>query len=309
MYSKPMKLNDKLANHILISPATKNPDVFGLEIELEGSNIASAPINVCEIWSKHNDGSLRIRDVNKDQCIEYVLRQPLNFKDTEEAIHLLFNFLSGPKVEVYDSYRTSIHVHLNFCQEYYKTIYNFITLSLILDELLVSQNGEHRIGNNFCLRAKDAMGQVTSLIQLIECGENFMSFSPHDRYSSINLASLTKFGSIEFRSLECTLDRQRLFHWIGTLQHIKEKARIFSNPTEIIRQFSLFGPQEFLSTILGPFAYKYLLVENVDKMLNEGMRIAQDFAFCSAWKEQELPPSWEKRDQIKEPFQFDEIEF
>jgi hypothetical protein len=210
---------------------------------------------------------------------------PLNFRDTQTAIRVLFDYLSRPEVEVYESYRTSIHVHVNCCAETFRTVYNVITLSIILDELLTSQNGEHRIGNNFCLRAKDAMGQVDALIASIESGRSFFNVSQNERYSSINFASLMKFGSIEFRSLECTTHQGRLMHWIGTLQQIKEKARTFKNPTEIIQQFSQLQPKQFLTDVLGPFAIKYQRVEGMEQMLRSGIRIAQDFAFCSEWKE------------------------
>jgi len=156
---------------------------------------------------------------------------------------------------------------------------------VILDELLVSQNGEHRVGNNFCFRAKDAMGQIVELVNSISQGSDFFGIQQNNRYSSINFASLLKFGSIEYRSLECTLHEGRLMHWIGTLQQIKERARTFQNPTAIIQQFSMMDSTEFLKNSLGPYAIKYLKVAGFEEMLRDGMRIAQDLAFCSAWNE------------------------
>jgi hypothetical protein len=129
------------------------------------------------------------------------------------------------------------------------------------------------------------MGQVIELILSIEAGSNFFAIHPNNRYSSINFASLMKFGSIEYRSMECTTHEGRVMHWIGTLQQIKERAKTFKNPMEIIQQFSQFDPKDFLAMTLGPFALKYLKVEGYQDMLRSGMRIAQDLAFCSAWNE------------------------
>lgn len=290
MFNKPMNLNDILGNHVPLQNAAGKPDVFGVEVELEGSNINDPPIAVMEYWTHHNDNSLRKLNPG-DQAIEYVFRQPYDLTNTKAAIGLLFDFLTSKGVKVYDSYRTSIHVHINFGMETFRTIYNFMTLSLILDELLTSQNGDHRIGNNFCLRAKDALGQVISLIQSIEGGDNFFNIVALERYSSINFASLMKFGSIEFRSLECTTHEGRLMHWINTLARIKEKSKAFKNPVEIIALFSVMGPDQFLKSVLGPFSLKYLAVDGYADMLNNGMRIAQDLAYCSAWKEYEPKPS------------------
>jgi len=278
-----MKLDSILSNQIATQNGAQTPDAFGIEVELEGQNL-NAPISVQTFWTPHHDGSLR-KFKHGDYAIEFVSRQPYPYLMTQKSINVLFSWLNSPEVKVYESYRTSIHVHVNYAMETYRTIYNAMTLSLILDELLVSQNGEHRIGNNFCLRAKDAMGQVIDLIRSIERGHNFFDLSANDRYSSINFAALLKFGSIEYRSLECTTHEGRLMHWIRTLQYIKDSARLYKNPTEIIQQFSQKGPYDFLQDVLSSSALKYFNVPGFYNMLFNGMRIAQDFAYCSDWKE------------------------
>lgn len=285
MYERKMSLDDQISNHMAIqNAALQHSDGYGIEVELEGKNFLSPPENVNLYWNQVKDGSLRVKAPG-DCAIEYVTRQPFPMAHTEKAITALFSYLTSPGVKVYDSYRTSIHVHVNFATETFKTIYNFMTLSLILDELLVSQNGDHRIGNNFCLRAKDALGQVQSLISSINNSNNFFDIPGNDRYSSINFASLTKFGSIEFRSLECTTHEGRLLHWISTLAEMKKKSKTYNNPVEVIQQFSQLGPQQFLTNVLGPYASKYLNVDSMEDMLFNGMRIAQDLAFCSSWNE------------------------
>lgn len=285
MYTNKMNLNDMIINHLPIqNAAAATPDAYGIEVELEGQNFVNPGMDVLTFWSPVKDGSLRVK-MPGDCAIEYVTRQPFAIGHIEKAVTLLFNYLTSPGVKVYDSYRTSIHVHVNFATETFRTIFNFMTLSIILDELLVSQNGEHRIGNNFCLRARDALGQLQSLITSIENGHTFFDIPPNDRYSSINFASLMKFGSIEFRSLECTTHEGRLLHWIGTLGEIKRKSKNFVNPVEIIQLFSAMGPAGFLNSILGPYASKYANVDGMSDMLFNGMRIAQDLAFCSEWKE------------------------
>jgi hypothetical protein len=285
MFVKKMHLEDSLVFHIPLQNGADKADAFGVEVELEGKKICTPTVEISKYWGTHNDGSLRKLALG-DEAIEYTFRQPFDLKQTEKGINLLFEYLNTPPAEVFVSYRTSIHVHVNYSQERFRTIYNAMALSIILDELLTSQNGEHRIGNNFCLRAKDAMGQVVQLCNSIENIGTFFDISANNRYSSINFASLMKFGTIEYRSLECTTHANRLMHWIGTLQAIKESARgKFKNPTEIIQQFSMVTPDVWLKAILGPFAIKYLQVPDYEHMLVTGMRIAQDFAFCSQWNE------------------------
>lgn len=318
MYSKPMRLKDKISMHIPVHAVCKEKsDLFGVEVELEGQNIFPPSAMVSDYWQIHNEPSLRKLGPG-DQSAEYVFIHPYDLKTTEKAVRKLFEFLTRPGCKVHDSYRTSIHVHLNMANEEFRTVYNFIVLSLILDELLVSQNGEHRIGNNFTLRAKDAMGQIVSLIDSIENGNGFFGVAHNDRYSSINFASLTKFGSAEFRSLECTTHEGRLMHWIGTLQAIKAWSRSFKNPTEVIQRFSMMGPKDFLIEALGPFSSKYRAVPEYKEMMFNGMRIAQDIAYCSEWKEADqdfklrpgtiykIPKYYNNFNDIAEPPNYDE---
>lgn len=304
MYTSPMFLEDKLVNHVPVQHAAMTADVFGIEVELEGKNILDPPAAVNNYWGCHNDNSLRKLKPG-DECIEYVSIMPFDIKSTEKAIHVLFEYLNSPGVEVYESYRTSIHVHVNFAMESFRTILNFMIISIILDELLVSQNGEHRIGNNFCLRSRDAMGQIVSLVNSIETGHVFFNLHANDRYSSINFASLMKFGSVEFRSMECNTHEGRVMHWINTLAQMKTSAKKFKNPAEVISIFSNQGPSQFLANILGPYAIKYINVEGHEEMLRNGARIAQDLAFCSTWTEMDGPLAGQnKMPKMKKPPQF-----
>lgn len=285
MHTTKMNLNDTLVQHFALQEAAlQYADAYGIEVELEGKNFLTPPDKVNLYWQQVKDGSLRIKNLG-DSAIEYITRRPLHIGQAEHAISALFNYLTSPGVKVYDSYRTSIHVHVNFATESFRTIYNAMTLAIILDELLVSQNGEHRIGNNFCLRSRDALGQLQSLIHSITNNHNMFDIPPNDRYSSINFASLMKYGSLEFRSLECTTHEGRLLHWIGTLAEMKKTAKLYQNPIQIISDFSMLGPKQFLTKVLGPYATKYLTVVGMEEMLFNGMRIAQDLAFCSEWNE------------------------
>jgi hypothetical protein len=261
----------------------KIADLFGFEIELEGFGIYHQSVVLNEIWRREADGSLRQNAVGS-QCCEYVLRKPLDYVATITAIEALFQFLNTPPCLIFKSYRTSIHVHINCMEETIMTILNFITLAVIFDELFVSQNGETRIGNNFCLRSRDAEGQISSLVQSIKIMGSIFNVNATLRYSSVNIVSLTKYGTIEFRSLECTTDLKRVVAWIDVIQGLKAAARAYSNPREIIVQFSRLGPVGFMLKHLGAQYPKYAQVPGAHKMLKEGMRLAQDLAYCFDWE-------------------------
>lgn len=290
----PIILDRKLFEDVGGSPHATEPDMFGIEVELEGMKIQSQKDSIMKYWGIHQDNSLRANKPGS-QCCEYVFFKPLVMEDTKKALTVLFDYLNGtPGVEVFDSYRTSVHVHVNCLQDTIRTVVNFLTLSIIFDELLVSQNGETRIGNNFCLRSKDAEGQIADIVRSVSQHGSIFNLSPNDRYSSTNFSSLVKFGTVEFRSLEGTTDYKRVMHWVKTLQALKEAARTYENPREIIAKFSRRGPLGFIVSSLGEQYEKYTKVAGSHMMLHNGMRLAQDFAFCSDWRQPEkgeLKPS------------------
>jgi Putative amidoligase enzyme len=258
-------------------------DAFGLEIELEGQNLSSRRRAITDYWTVHNDGSLRAPNP-EDMAIEYVFHRPLGLQDTTTALTNMMTFLNQDNVTVFESERTSIHVHVNVLQNTLKDILNFIVLSIIFDELFVGQNGPERVGNNFCLRAKDAKGQLIQIRQQIENTGFPFSIDQANRYNSVNIASLNRFGTIEFRSLECTIDLQRVLHWVNTLNTLKQFAKTFNSPEEIIYYFSSWGNEEFIDRVLGPYAEKYKAVPHYGDMLFRGVRIAQEIAYCTDWK-------------------------
>lgn len=286
MYAKPMYLEEKLGTHLPIhfEESVKTTELYGIEVELEGKGGISNPTEVVmQNWVKHNDGSLR-KLAPGDEAVEYVTRVPSNKLKTTKSLMTLLKFLEGPGKVVYDSYRTSIHVHVNCMADTMLHTYNFITLCIIFDELLASQNGEHRIGNNFCLRARDAEGQISDLVQSINTHGSIFGLNGNWRYSAINFASLCKFGTVEFRSLECTTDLDRIIQWINVIDNMKNASRQFENPHQIIRGFSQASSvKDFCELVLGDMAPKYTSVLGFEQMLFEGMRLAQDFAFCSKW--------------------------
>lgn len=285
MWNKEMLLDRPLADD-LYGPGGyhKGPDdLYGVEVELEGKNICNPGVDLQRLWAQHDDGSLRARNPG-DEKIEYVLAKPLGLADTLVATAGLFNYLNKAPAEVYDSYRTSIHVHVNCLNESQRVIANFIALAIITDELFVSLNGEHRQGNNFCLRASDAEGMVHMLVKSVEDYGQIYQLNQEHRYSSVNVAALKKFGTIEFRSMECTTNFNRMSDWIRTLHNLKLAAREFKDPREIIQVFSGLGPVQFLWRVLGHQSLQYAAVPQVENMLFRGMRLAQDFAFCSDWK-------------------------
>lgn len=242
----------------------------GVEIETEGFNLAR---DVGKYWRAERDGSLRGED-----NIEYVLKRPSSLQELKRALAYLNLCLEDEGSEVDMSRRTSTHVHINVCDMSMTHLVNYIVLLLIFEDFLVDWCNPSRKGNLFCLRSSDAEGMILALTAFLRTGQRF---NLHDniRYSAINLASLSKYGSVEIRSLEGTVDSARITEWCEFLLHLREKAKTFNNPTQIIEDMSVMEYLPFVKSILGKHYRTLYKGKGKQARLLEAIRRAQDVAF------------------------------
>lgn len=190
----------------------KNTQVLGdaaLEIELEGQNLPTKDSS--GYWKVVEDGSLK-------GGLEYVMRVPGNLQYVEDSLDILLNLLKKSKVN--DSYRAGIHCHIN-CQELtMRQLVNFICCYALVEDYLIDWCDPRRKGNHFCLKIKDAEFLPYTISKFIRTGDIKHIQTDNIRYSAINLLSLFKFGSLEFRALESTCDKAKILKWVNVLLNL-----------------------------------------------------------------------------------------
>ena len=255
---------------------------LGVEVECEGENLPpTAPAG----WTVHQDGSLRRQRPN-DVAYEYVFRQPETRNDTYTMLDRLDDAFTNADVHLYEeSPRTSVHVHVNQIGLTVKQICNQVTLYVCLEELLSEYCGKHRMGNLFCLRACDSDHIIETLTTALRDDRWARVADEHMRYAGLNLASLFKFGTLEYRSMRCTRDFTAIKKWVDILCRLKDKALEFENPQAIIEAVSVRGPAQFVVDVLG-HTHGAMVMASSDyhKRLFDGMRIAQDLAYAVSWE-------------------------
>lgn len=244
----------------------------GIEIECEGQNLLQDP---ARFWKGIPDNSLR------GESIEYVLSKPISRDKVNEALNSLEGELKLKGSKINESYRTSVHVHLNAQPMTMRQVFNQICLYLIFEDILVELCGKERIGNVFCLRASDAEGLVDTIRKALKSGAFGGIASDAMRYAAINTKALVDHGSLEFRSFRGTVDPNLIEEWVNILLDIKDAAVKYDNPQDICRDFSAMGPEAFTQHVFRPINQKVILAaESFDKRLFEGVRIAQDIAYA-----------------------------
>lgn len=235
----------------------KTSGLFGVEVEVEGRGLKFLDHNVDGPWKTEADGSLR--GGFPEGCCEYVLHKPIPFGRVKPALEFLGKALDEAK-EVNFSFRTSVHVHYNV-QEYSAVqVMNMIYTYILIEGAMMNFCGEERINNRFCLRVRDAEGIIPILQQGF--GDGLQSFRLVNenaaRYSALNICSLMKYGSLEFRGMHGTSDINKLMTWITAINYIGEYAKEKANPSEIYNQFIQFDNKEdFLNVVLRDIADKF----------------------------------------------------
>src|SRR3546814_4763102 len=97
---------------------------------------------------------------------------------------------------------------------------SFFALYFLVEELLTAWCGEHRVGNLFCLRAKDAPAIVSEIKKTLQNEKIYFHDGMH--YAGLNAGALTKFGSVEIRSLRGVNDKQIIEDWVRSEEHTSE---------------------------------------------------------------------------------------
>lgn len=243
----------------------------GIEIECEGHNLLLDP---SKWWKGIADGSLR------GESIEYILRAPIDRAKVLESLNLLSKELAQHGSKVDESYRTSVHVHLNAQPMKMRHVFNQICLYLILEDILVEYCGKERIGNVFCLRASDAEGMIDRIRRAIKKGEYANMGQDGMRYAAINTKALADHGSLEFRAFRGTVDPKLINQWVEILLEIKDAAMKYDNPQQICVDFSVLGPKAFVEKVFTADNQRAILAyPNFEKRLFDGVRLAQDIAY------------------------------
>lgn len=263
----------------LLNKKEKVGDI-GLEIEVEGKRLPKDPPSP---WVYKQDGSLR-----GAENAEYILSAPIHFKDVDDAVDKLWALFVEKNSVLDDSNRTSVHVHLNVLSFYMNRLAALMGLWFTFEDLLSHWCGEHRVGNLFALRGKDAPMVVRRCAEFVK-GEHHQ-FSEGNHYAAMSPYAINKFGSLEFRLLRGVTDPDVLKTWVNLLKTLYDISDNYKDPSEICNEFSYNGPMDFFRSVFGSETALSIqdtigwTDEQVRDSLYEGIRFAQDICYARDWK-------------------------
>ncbi len=144
-------------------------------------------------------------------------------------------------------------------------MWKFFVTYFFVENILVRVAGPQRRSNLFCLPMCDAEAELETItgtirkignVQAAKLGLN----EDNNKYSALNPCPITKFGTLEVRTLRGTTDIKLMKHWALALLALKDYAcDPRRTPTSIVNDYDKQGP-EILYEMFGD---SYRLVKDV----------------------------------------------
>lgn len=220
-----------------ISQSRRMRDGYSLEVEAEFSEPPNNPMKFNN-WRITQDGSLR------GHGYEFITTSPLPIKDQDKNLAELFD--QEYFKNYIPSHRTSTHVHANVQNWTMPQLMTFLVTYYLCEPLLTQWGGKQREGNLFCLRLCDAEKSMDAVKLLID--EDFYKllarFDTY-KYAGLNVANVSKIGTVEFRQMRGTNDPQLVKTWLDAIDNLINFSRKFDTPEDALYKY-VEDPVDFI---------------------------------------------------------------
>jgi hypothetical protein len=230
------------------------PDAkVGIEVEFEGWDGKSLPK---KYWTVHeNENSLR------NNGIEFVTSgNGVVGENILLCLKCLCEEAAARKWSV--GYpRAAIHVHVDVTDlsvdrgELTKFFINY----LIAEHLLFGFAGRWREDCGFCVPYYSGQSDYAKIAAVLDgnniSSEQFIELTKTlHKYQALNLNSLPRFGTVEFRHLPTTFDIKRIFTWLNIILSLKKNAKVRENSPpfsadKMLRDISSLGAEEVVRSM------------------------------------------------------------
>lgn len=253
------KLDVPVYTFLLGRPVTGN---LGIEIEAEGTKTGQNPEvqwhknimetlkitgNASKYWIVKGDNSLR-------NGAEYVTVGAVPIEELDTAMAEWSMLSKGTRYR-HDSIRTSVHYHVNISRLTARQILTAVMGWWLLETPIVDLQGPSRVGNLFCLRVSDAEHLVNAVLKSIDDPCPLMGNSLHDnvKYAALNLNTIRRFGSLEFRFNRGSVDPHEIARWARFFNGLVQSLAAIGDPKTLIEIYEGGGAAAFVQRFTPPW--------------------------------------------------------
>jgi hypothetical protein len=252
---------------------------MGIEIEMEGRVTIPDDSKNYQKWRTERDGSLR-----GDGAREYISRGAWSMVEGGKNIFYLYEEIKSHRGTILDSMRAGVHVHLNMQNKTILELMTFLALYYTLEDVITEKYcGTDRLGNLFCLRLKDAPYPADVINAAVRSGRYAQSIPNNDeiRYAALNISSLGKYGTVEFRALQTPQNPKGITDWMKMIQKLYNGAAKFGSPEEVLNFFSADGTDNSLKVL---DMNELKTVPNYSDKIQKSIWLTQFWVYNNDWK-------------------------
>jgi hypothetical protein len=273
----------------------------GIGVEIEVENVRSESVRrtgeVSEelraeayLWDIKRDGSLR----NNGQEFTTV-GDGLFGDDLIAALEQFFEL--GKKYEWAGSDRTSIHIHMDVGNM--NPTHDFYILCLLyayFEKSLFKYVGHDRESSTFCLpwhKAQKSLGMVSKICCSMGDTKDegltslLADYQREEKYSALNVGSLSTYGTVEFRHLSNDMSLERVTNWINLLMCLRKAAETYSTRyaqvSEFLEYLTTTNPELVIEEVFGTWA-GLVRYENWTRGVPSAVQIIYDIAYLNNHK-------------------------
>ena len=267
---RPFKMTEQLESFQLedeLWPSTLSvvqPNfIFGVELEMENIKSDPKPNKFNNYWTPTTDNSLR------NNGVEFV-SLPLKAFQIEKALTQLQT--NNPNYKPEFTERTSTHVHMNVRDLTLDQIMALVLVYTSVEKLLFKWVGHNRQDNIFCC----PLWKTNYFKYFATITQNPLKIpSTWQKYTALNLIPIYNKGTVEFRHLYGTWDKEVIIPWINLLSRMKiyvKKHSLNSIYEKICNLNTDSFYTEYVNEIFGNQAYSLLKdVENLQDFLEDSI--------------------------------------
>jgi hypothetical protein len=185
---------------------------YGIEVEIEGLVTETV---FFKYWEAVTDGSLRGFD--EGIPFEFRFKQGYSLEESVKALDELDNYINKYYDNIVPSDRCSVHVHIGIRDLEWTSelIGSTIKKYLFSEELLFKIAGYGRRNSSYCVPL------AHELLSIFEDSRGFynkIGKMEHGRYYALNLLSIPKHNTIEFRHFRGTKNIYLIKEWLNLLE-------------------------------------------------------------------------------------------
>jgi len=220
---------------------------YGIELEYE--NCQGTVETKGTHWACIGDGSLRNNGIE-------LVSIPLTAGQVSTALVQAKAFVDKHRLVATE--RCGLHFHINMHPYTLGQFFSFVTAYALIEPTIFATYAEGRENSAFCV----PLYNNTALIQRLSYDNNAVrrvknvrtnslrTCMGSSKYSAINVSSLGKFGTVEFRQPYCTRDIDAILNWTQFCQRLERWAcDSFTDPSQVLDFYAnheVGGLQELL---------------------------------------------------------------